>query len=1215
MKRKVLTLATSVALLVGCGGVDKPGYRPAADISGVAADNIIRNGDVRVYAWNGSEREILLSTKTDNYGYYVDPLQAESQFIKICVVGGEYTEEASSVNIRLGDSDRMCAITYWESGQAQETMVTPETNMAAALMEYEVKSGKGNLQNIVSNANSKIGTLFGYDILTTKPADMTSDDLAYTGLNDSVRSGLWHAAFSRIALNAAKANGQSTHTSLISSMALHKAIYRDLSADGKLDGWGVAENGKTKVRLGLGSFELNANVYRTELAKELVNFVKSDRNKTAVKANDVLSYATTHSITTDSIFDEKDVPVSFDEDAPTVAFDTPENTYISGTYTLGVKVTDFTGVKNVTYTLNDGNSEVFDFDQDKIVINTKQFNDGDLTLVLTVVDKLNNTAKVSRKFKITNTRPTVNISSKTLVNNGYYKFTANVGEVPAGVVRVEVGDREAQFTNNVISADVRLVEGENGIPVKLIDGTGAEYAYTFNVTGDFTKPTADFKTVPWNVFIKTGDVVNQTSMTQASNGRIYITPNYYALGNTLVNESELSARSWPAFKLNIKDQVGNGLHASLPEKIDVDLVYSNRGGDDVYFTRKLNLDRNGMVLIPVSEEYLGLEWYKKDDGKLITINFTDEAGNTGTYKINFEVAVSAPSVNPVFKASSKGNISIYMDGRDIEGADLITATLNGTKEYVLDASNQLIALDTTVLTDGVHYIEVKITTAGETMFRKTYEFHVDNSAPEITFTSPSLVGVNGRVYTLEGIVNDNVNQGGSGIALLSYSYGSIEGSLLQNGTFKKDNLTLQSGDNKIFVTAIDVAGNESTKTLTVLYDDDAPRFQWKVFNGKLFDLIKEDLFNKDFNVLVGRSDNPEPAKMFSRSDNAPFYLDEDNNNLQNITAGLVGGVSTAINKDGSLNLSDRAALNFLINGRGKPNKGIPHFNFTVADTQYGNKIVHGDKAMTAVDATTLKVYLTVLINGRAVPEAYEKLLEPINDGTNTVVQEYLVPITKEIFTERLINLQADDRVTAKFTLKDEAGNTTDREYEFSVFNAPDVVIPPTIEGGLNTEAVSEWGGGIELNATVKSEIGISRVYLDDEEIFNSIDEVEQINSFSIPVKSAMCVGKHSWSVKVIDLAGNETTKVFKGEIIYGGVPLIELQGRRVVFGSPFKFIKGNSSGTPLSAWDAIEPVSQHEFIIRPNLGAYKITVQSDYLNITFIGSNDGPVEIYDYQSF
>src|SRR5690554_4288409 len=688
MKRKVLTLATSVALLVGCGGVDKPGYRPAADISGVAADNIIRNGDVRVYAWNGSEREILLSTKTDNYGYYVDPLQAESQFIKICVVGGEYTEEASSVNIRLGDSDRMCAITYWESGQAQETMVTPETNMAAALMEYEVKSGKGNLQNIVSNANSKIGTLFGYDILTTKPADMTSDDLAYTGLNDSVRSGLWHAAFSRIALNAAKANGQSTHTNLISSMALHKAIYRDLSADGKLDGWGVAENGKTKVRLGLGSFELNANVYRTELAKELVNFVKSDRNKTAVKANDVLSYATTHSITTDSIFNDKDIPKAFDEDAPTIVFDTAENTYISGTYTLGLKVTDFSGVKAVTYRFNDGSEQNFDFTQESLVFDTKQFNNGELELAITAIDKLDNKITLKRNFRVVNEKPLLNMVSNSLVNNTNYKFIASVGELEVGLSGVFVNGQEASFANGEITSSLRLNQGSNIIPVKVIDTTGAEYTYSWAVEVDTIKPSIKFVTPSWKVLLKNGDtVVEDYLKVRLSGESIFVTPRFFRLAELSPTESVLSQLNWPSLKIEVGDFFdANNPYRTELENLKISLIFRDSASQITHFTRTLKATSSGELLIPLSEEFLGENWYEKDGRNEILITVVDEAGNYDTFSWLTPLVVSKPSVNPSINIDTylSGNIEIDLKGSDLRGSDSISVSLNGGEPQLIN---------------------------------------------------------------------------------------------------------------------------------------------------------------------------------------------------------------------------------------------------------------------------------------------------------------------------------------------------------------------------------------------------------------------------------------------------------------------------------------------------------------------------------------------------
>lgn len=1152
MFKKLLLLTATATALVGCGGTSIPEARPAAQIDGTAADNIIRNGNVRVYRFDGSEREILLTTKTDNYGYYADPLQSESQFIKVCVMGGEYTEEASSINIKLEDGDRLCAVTFWQSGQGQMVMVTPETNLATALIEYEVKQGKGNLQNIVSNANTKIGTIFGYDIITTKPADMTSDDLTYTGLNNSVRSGLWHAAFSRVALQAAIANGQKNHTSLISSMTLHKALYRDLAADGKLNGWGVAENGSTKVRLGLGTYELDAKVYRTELARELVKFVQSDRNKTAVKDKDVLAYATAHSLSTDTIWDDKDIPIPFDDDAPSVAFDTPENTYISGVYHLGVKVTDFSGVKSVTYTINGGNPQVFNFEQNVLTFNTELYPNGDLELALTVVDMLDNTAVVKRILRVSNQQPVVNIASKTLVNDANYSFKANVGEVKAGVASVEVQGRAADYANNAITATLRLTEGDNTISVKVVDLTGAEYAYNFDVVVDTAKPETSFKPVAWKALIKSNSTIDYGVLSQTmTSNRIFITPNYYSLGSVVVSEVELAAKSWPTYKLVIADAQRSSNYATPSEKLKIQLIYSDARGDFTYFTRSLKANEKGEVLIPVSEEYLGTKWYEKDEGKLVTITATDEAGNMNTYPLRFEVSVSSPSVNPPLNIGSnlKGTVLIDMDGRELQGTDAIRVLLDGTKETFLAWDNPAFSIDTTTLTDGVHYITVQITTGGMVLFEKRFEFNIDNTAPEIKFNSPTLAGTLERNYTLKGTVDDF---GGSGISSLTGRHINNNFTLISNVTFEKPNLNLQSGDNEISVKAVDVAGNETTKILNVLHDDDAPRFQWIVKDGKFFDgSTTAPLYSTKLNVHLGYGHDPFVGGMFGNTGNPPFYLDKDNNNLQNLTPALVGGNANALNPDLSLNLSAWEAIHFLANGRGRGNHNIPHFDFTVADTQYSEKAINGEKGGIVVDATILKTYMTVHFNDELVVSRKE--LMPVLNGASTAQQQYYVPITKELFTNRLLNLQVSDKVKVAFIAEDEAKNSTKREYEFSVFNVPESTVKPTITGGLNTTITKD---NLSLSLTAKSDIGLSRVSLIDTKTGATLDSWSSVGSTtkttSKPLKTITTAteGSHSWRLEVVDLAGNITTQTYAGEIDKTA-PTLNITGVPERYSSPF----------------------------------------------------------------
>src|SRR5690554_1237394 len=1132
MKNIIFTaVVLATTALVGCK-VDVPQNRPAADISGVAADNIIRNGEVRVYAWNGNEREILLSTKTDNYGYYVDPLQAESQFIKICVVGGEYTEEASSVNIRLENGDRMCAITYWESGQAQETMVTPETNMAAALMEYEVKSGKGNLQNIVSNANSKIGALFGYDILTTKPADMTSDDLAYTGLNDSVRSGLWHAAFSRIALNAAKANGQSTHTNLISSMALHKAIYRDLSADGKLDGWGVAENGKTKVRLGLGSFELNANVYRTELAKELVNFVKSDRNKTAVKTNDVLSYATTFSLTTDSIFSDKDVPVAFDDEAPVVAFDTPEYTYISRIFELGVKVTDFSGVKSVTYSLNDNTPDVFDFTQDKLVINTTEFNDGDLVLALTVTDSLDNTAVIKRTFRVANQQPLVNITSKRLVKERTYTFKATVGEVKAGIASITVDDKNALYADNEISIDLNLKSGKNTLVMVLTDNSGAEHNYSFIVNVDAQSPTLKFSTADWFVRFKSSSKTYENArFTENERRNIYITPKFFSLGAMLPTSENLSVNNWPTLRFVVSDEPIGGNYATAIKDLKISLKVIDADG---FVSRERNLtisENDGVVLVPLSEQFLGKDWYK-DTGLIegsskVIFTLVDEAVNQTNFSWSPHFVVSITSIDMglyIDKSQLSGNQKLMFNGNDLIDTDLII-DLDGKTETIVSWPQDYYELDTTKLNDGHHYLNIKIRGDNKEIIKTvSYEFSVDNTSPIINVTSPVLT--NNANYEAVGEAYDT----GSGLDLLTIN-GRKE-SFLNNGLFKK-NMNLIAGVNIITVEATDIAGNSAEINHSVMFDNYKPLFNPVVsVEGKITGVETQEwkLWDNTMTARYGIADPDNALELkleFSEIDDRgnlskpphPFFLDERNNNLQNVALDDVGGVVNAINSDGSLNTQSFKAFYYLYN------KKIPFFSFYASDAYPDTTLSNLDK---------IKVKYRIEYGAELIK--YEELLPTESDHPDKK-NYYLLPLTQEFFTHELLDWQPDKDIKVTFELYDEAGNLTTKEYIFNVFNAAaKTAVKPSFDGGLNRTGVGN--DNLNLKLAAEAAIGLSKVSLiDTSDSKNNFEWSALKNSplkvtkkVDIPVKSKSAEGQYSWTLSVTDLAGNTTTQSYQAEI-------------------------------------------------------------------------------------
>lgn len=1124
-----MLLTAFFATLAGCG-VDVPSERPAAPITGTVADNIVRNGDVRVYAWNGKERDILLTTKTDAYGYYIDPLQAESQFIKICIVSGEYTEEASSINIRLENDDRLCSVTYWQSGTKQDVMVTPETNLAVALMEYEVKAGNSNLQSVVSSANTKIGTLFGYDILKTKPADMTSDNLLYTGLNDSIRSGLWHAAFSRLALEAAKANGLSTHTSLISSIALHKALYRDLAADGKLDGWGMAENGSTKVKLGLGSYDLNAHVYRTELARELVNFVKSDRNKTAVKTNDVLSFATTFSLTTDSVFSDKDIPTAFDDKAPTIALNTPENTYISGTYTLGVKVTDFSGVKAVSYTLNGGNPQDFDFTQESLVIDTKQFNNGDFEIAITATDNLDNEGTIKRTFRVANEQPMVNITSRTLVNETNYLFTADIGEVKAGVNRVTLNGTNAEYADGKITVkNVRLNQGENNLFLVVYDATGAEYSYNWNVDVDTKKPDVEWKPT-WNILFK--KLNNSTELdfilVNGQNDKILITPPFFKLNGLGVDENSLESAKWPTIKFEISDNsTATNTYSSKLESLNIQVQHLSNSGL-VYLTRLVTTDDNGVLLIPLSEEFLGEKWYEKTGSNLIRVTVIDEAGNSVVKNYPINIHVNSPKIDMGLSLDThlNGLAALQLNGTDLVGIDYITFSINGGIESTLTNfnNNPFFSLNTINLTDGAHTLTAKIYSGDSQspVKQQEYEFSVDNTPPSLNITSPELV--NSKTYTLTGSTSDD----GSGLNGGNFSLNNsvaINLPMLSGKiqSIQKTNISLLEGENTFKLEVKDLAGNVTEKEHHVFYDIFKPIFS-PIFgeSGELKGSTSKELYEPTQQVKGGFTHDPKNNPLediIGTGEVTPLhlYLDDKISNL-NVEIGDVGiGSNQYLIKDGKLDIENKNSIDYL------NANDIAYFSFEVSDSKHNDGRV--------ADISKVQTYLSVEIGGQVItnPNLPNGLLKKVNNhigGSAGSVNYYIVPITTELFGLDLLAATSDDIIKATFKIVDEAGNETLKSYKFKVFNKPIGTTNPTITNFTKPAGILKSHNTATPNIT--SPYGISSVSWKVNGIEKSNFNHSNKLLYEHTLPSLSCWGANNCTVElsVTDLAGNNVSDTY-----------------------------------------------------------------------------------------
>lgn len=211
------SLALSLGLavsLVGCSGgsPDPSSSNPSttlASATGVGAKGIIKKGVVVAYEVNadGSKgKEIGRTTSDDNGKYSIGILDTYTlgQAILIELTNSDETAMTCDAlsgcgSISYGQDMKLSSgftmksiLAPVDKGESISGQITPFTHMAATAALEELKNGK-SAKVAVSDGNSQISAMVGFNIQSTLPFDITKDSKV-TG--DAVKYALWLAAFS-----------------------------------------------------------------------------------------------------------------------------------------------------------------------------------------------------------------------------------------------------------------------------------------------------------------------------------------------------------------------------------------------------------------------------------------------------------------------------------------------------------------------------------------------------------------------------------------------------------------------------------------------------------------------------------------------------------------------------------------------------------------------------------------------------------------------------------------------------------------------------------------------------------------------------------------------------------------------------------------------------------------------------------------------------------
>lgn len=821
---KISFISLLSAAIFGCDGgmssnSSKATQRPAGSFEGVVADNLIKNADVTVYRLgdDGKTKEIIQSTKTDAAGNYKQAIKAKDSFVKICASNGSYTEEATGTLIKMGEGQKLCAVAYYQSGRTHDVMVTPETNIAAALVECEAKRSNDSLNNIVSDANSKVGSLFGYDILKTKPDDILGDDSKLLSISDGVRSSFWHAGYSQLTLEIAKANKLEKHTDNINSITLHSAIYDDISSDCVLDG-----KGKNNKQLAFGLYKLTTKTYRTELPRSLAKFVQSSRNKTNVTLSNLIVSAQQFSQSTDSIYPISQTPVLYDEDAPQISISADNGQYVSDIYNLVVNVTDYSGIEEVYINIGDEKKQGY-LENGKyiFVINTKNFEDGDLKITIHAKDTLQNRAETDIKLMVANKSGEFKLDSPRIVKAKEYPLSVSYDKVESGIKSASLNGKPISFDDKRIYGDASLTNGVNYLYLTVVDNSDKKYEFTYQIKLDSAQPVVTLN-IPtsWQATIKENGATQTVRLIDAISQKknLLISPDKESLDTALVTFENLLKINFPTLVFDVSDPKIAGVFSNN-DKLKAKLAYIRSREDKTFkttvFERPVPITGT-KILIPLSKEYLGKGWSEVDADRTrrtIKLSVSDEAGNIKNVRVNFNAVPSKPSVELDIPSGYFGGFnkeSIPLIGNELNGSEIIKASVNGFDTVDVIPSNGITIAKGQVI-HGDNYVDITLK-SGDTTISKRIQFKADLVLPSALIQRKQYT--NKKNIVLTGTVQDA--DSGVDSVVIANKRATITGN-----TFSVS-IDLSDRINHLEMLVSDKSGNVYSSIVKVYYDTMPP---------------------------------------------------------------------------------------------------------------------------------------------------------------------------------------------------------------------------------------------------------------------------------------------------------------------------------------------------------------------------------------------------------
>ncbi len=686
-----LLIPLALFLLTGCGKNSSSNAPDlAVHIEGHAIDSLVQGGTVTAYAFNTGQRgKALGSAQTDTQGLYSVTVKSYSGLVYLELRGGTYVDEATGTVTSLKPDQFLSTLKYVEGGKdIGSLMITPLTTIAASLAQARISSGK-SIFTAIDEANNDITHLFGINILTTFPLNLTGGEASFS---DSGQYGLILAGLSQMAAQISEFNNVPPGN-IYTSIKLADTMAIDAS-DGLLDG---KQNGQ---QIYVGSYPLDSYNYRSKLGQAAVLFLTNPNNHSGLGWNDAIASLNVIASMMNALFPSGDLPKPIDQLPPEITFNLQNNTAVNKIVTVTAHAADPSGIASLTIAPGISITPQFQGQQGDIstflyTFDSTQIPDGNITFTAIAVDRARNQAQVSIALRISNTPPvlnmalptgswvsqsTFNVTGTVLDNSNLGIASVTVGSVPATVA----ASTTSGITPSIFTASLSLVPGSNPIDIVATDKLGNITAIKgYILIMDNIPPTVSVNSTPY---------FDETLMTFS-----FQPPqiNYSIAGavrasvggaNTVINKNQdrLSIGSGGIDILNLNNMnlpyysiaVNDPGYPSTPfNQLQVFYSFSQKKMNDSSFTiikdvspapiDSSNTSGNG-YLIPIAVETLDPLLAQTDPSTLnrVQIKVIDWAGNITYQDLIFTINLLSPPLylaedTDFQSASSQDKTSLY----------------------------------------------------------------------------------------------------------------------------------------------------------------------------------------------------------------------------------------------------------------------------------------------------------------------------------------------------------------------------------------------------------------------------------------------------------------------------------------------------------------------------------------------------------------------------